>query len=80
MVTKARHEPMPHTHAHHLLNPLRGLILSPRGLVKRLDLKPNATVLELGHRRAEVEALSLITDAGFEARLRAGEVESRCHL
>jgi ubiquinone/menaquinone biosynthesis C-methylase UbiE len=48
MVTKARYEPMPHTHAHHLLNPLRGLVLSPKGLAKRLDLEPDSTVLELG--------------------------------
>jgi len=40
--------PMPHTHASHLLNPLRGLLLSPGGLVRRLDLKPDFTVLELG--------------------------------
>jgi ubiquinone/menaquinone biosynthesis C-methylase UbiE len=39
---------MPHTEAHHLLNPLRGLILSPKGLLKRLDLEPDSTVLELG--------------------------------
>jgi ubiquinone/menaquinone biosynthesis C-methylase UbiE len=39
---------MPHTEAHHLLNPLRGLILSPKGLVKRLKLRPDSTVLELG--------------------------------
>jgi len=48
MTERHRHEPMPHTHAHHLLNPLRGLILSPKGLVKRLNLRPDATVLELG--------------------------------
>lgn len=47
-MTRARHEPMPHTEAHHLLNPLRGLILSPRALVRRLKLRPDSTVLELG--------------------------------
>lgn len=47
-MTERRQGPMPHTEAHHLLNPLRGLILSPKGLVKRLDLKPDSTVLELG--------------------------------
>ena len=45
-MTEHRHEPMPHTH--HLLNPLRGLILSPKGLVKRLNLRPDSKVLELG--------------------------------
>ncbi len=39
---------MPHTKARHLLNPLRNLILSPKSLVKRLDLGPNFRVLELG--------------------------------
>jgi ubiquinone/menaquinone biosynthesis C-methylase UbiE len=39
---------MPHTQAAHLLNPLRGLLLSPGDLVRRLDLKPDFTVLELG--------------------------------
>lgn len=48
MVTRQKHEPMPHTQAHHLLNPLRGLILSPKGLVRRLNLRPDSTVLELG--------------------------------
>jgi ubiquinone/menaquinone biosynthesis C-methylase UbiE len=48
MVTKQKYEPMPHTEAHHLLNPVRGLILSPKGLVKRLELQPDSTVLELG--------------------------------
>jgi ubiquinone/menaquinone biosynthesis C-methylase UbiE len=47
-MTERRHGPMPHTEAHHLLNPFRGLILSPKGLVKRLDLEPDSTVLELG--------------------------------
>ena len=40
--------PMPHTHAAHLLNPLRALALSPRTLVRRLELKPDFAVLELG--------------------------------
>jgi ubiquinone/menaquinone biosynthesis C-methylase UbiE len=42
------HQPMPYTHAPHLLNPIRSLILSPRTLVRRLSLKPDFTVLELG--------------------------------
>lgn len=48
MTTKELPEPMPYTEAHHLLNPLRGLILSPGKLVRRLNLKPDAQVLELG--------------------------------
>lgn len=40
--------PMPVARAPHLLNPIRGLALSPGSLVRRLDLKPNFTVLELG--------------------------------
>jgi len=40
--------PMSHTKAHHLLNPLRGLILSPKKLARRLGLKPVFSVLELG--------------------------------
>lgn len=51
MPTASKHEPgtpMPHTHAPHLLNPLRALVLSPGGLVRRLDLKPDFVVLELG--------------------------------
>ena len=40
--------PMPHTQARHLLNPLRGLVLSQGGLVRCLELKPDDTVLELG--------------------------------
>ena len=39
---------MPHTEAHHLLDPLRSLLLSPRRLVARLNLKPDFVVLELG--------------------------------
>ncbi len=39
---------MPHTHAAHLLNPLRALVLSPGALVRRLRLEPDFTVLELG--------------------------------
>lgn len=50
MAKNPKHEPrpMPHTKARHLLNPLRNLILSPKSLVKRLDLGPNFRVLELG--------------------------------
>lgn len=48
MATKSRHEPMHFEHAPHLLNPLRGLVLSPKGLVKRLELRPDSRVLELG--------------------------------
>jgi ubiquinone/menaquinone biosynthesis C-methylase UbiE len=48
MVNKRKHEPIPHTEARHLLNPLRSLILSPRKLVQRLDLSPSSRVLELG--------------------------------
>lgn len=40
--------PMPHTEARHLLNPLRGLILSPRKLARRLGLEPEYSVLEVG--------------------------------
>jgi ubiquinone/menaquinone biosynthesis C-methylase UbiE len=39
---------MPHTEARHLLHPLRKLILSPKRLVQRLDLRPDSRVLELG--------------------------------
>lgn len=39
---------MPFKHAAHLLNPLRKLILSPKKLVGRLSLAPDATVLEVG--------------------------------
>lgn len=46
--THAPGTPMPHEQAHHLLNPFRAIILSPRGLVRRLDLKPHFNVLELG--------------------------------
>ncbi|MBN1882855.1 MAG: methyltransferase domain-containing protein [Deltaproteobacteria bacterium] len=48
MRTKERPEPMPYTEANHLLNPLRNLLLSPRKMVKRLGLRPDDTVLELG--------------------------------
>lgn len=48
MAKKHEPRPMPHTEAHHLLNPLRKLILSPRKLVQRLDLRPDSRVLELG--------------------------------
>jgi ubiquinone/menaquinone biosynthesis C-methylase UbiE len=51
MTASHKHEPgtpMPHTHAPHLLNPLRALVLSPGALVRRLKLKPDFRVLELG--------------------------------
>ena len=40
--------PMPYTQAGHLLHPLRKLLLSPKQLVRRLELRPDLTVLELG--------------------------------
>jgi len=40
--------PMPVSHAPHLLNPIRALVLSPGALVRRLELKPEFRVLELG--------------------------------
>jgi ubiquinone/menaquinone biosynthesis C-methylase UbiE len=40
--------PMSYERASHLLNPLRKLILSPKKMVRRLDLKKDARVLELG--------------------------------
>ncbi len=46
--TKRPGTPMPHELASHLLNPIRRLVLSPRGLVRRLALVPDASVLELG--------------------------------
>jgi hypothetical protein len=39
---------MSYEHAAHLLNPLRKFILSPKKLVKRLELRENSKVLELG--------------------------------
>lgn len=48
MANKQVPEPMPYTRAGHLLSPLRSLILSPKRLVSRLNLKPNSRVLELG--------------------------------
>ena len=50
MSTKNNHQhgPMPVERASHLLNPLRSLILSPGSLAKRLDLKNNSIVLEVG--------------------------------
>ncbi|GAB4342529.1 MAG: methyltransferase domain-containing protein [Candidatus Abyssubacteria bacterium] len=48
MASKHEPRPMPYTEAHHLLNPLRKLVLSPKKLVRRLDLKPDSAVLELG--------------------------------
>ncbi len=40
--------PMPPEYAPHLLSPVRGLVLSPGALVRRLGLVADATVLELG--------------------------------
>lgn len=40
--------PMPYTQALLLLNPMRALALSPEELVRRLNLRPEFTVLELG--------------------------------
>lgn len=51
MANHPKHEPgtpMPYTHALHLLNPLRAVVLSPGSLVRRLELQPDFTVLELG--------------------------------
>jgi ubiquinone/menaquinone biosynthesis C-methylase UbiE len=48
MAKKHEPGPMPYTQAHHLLNPLRKLVLSPKKLAQRLDLKPDSSVLELG--------------------------------
>ena len=45
---RAHDGPMPYTEAAHLLHPLRGLILSPKRLVSRLNLRPSDYVLELG--------------------------------
>lgn len=48
MAKERESRPCPHTEAHHLLNPLRRLIQSPRKLVRHLDLSPDSSVLELG--------------------------------
>jgi len=48
MRTKENPEPMPHTEARHLLNPLRKLFFPPGRMVRYLELHPNQTVLELG--------------------------------
>lgn len=50
MPTKREHAggPMPVSHAPHLLNPIRSLLLAPATLVRRLNLNPGATVLEVG--------------------------------
>jgi ubiquinone/menaquinone biosynthesis C-methylase UbiE len=40
--------PMPYTKAAHLLNPFREFLLSQRKMVKRLELKENYNVLEIG--------------------------------
>ncbi len=45
---KEEPRPMSHEHALHLLNPLRMLILSPKKLAKRLELRKESKVLELG--------------------------------
>jgi len=39
---------MPYTQAGFLLNPLRPLVLPPQTMVERLELHPQARVLELG--------------------------------
>jgi len=39
---------MPHAYASRLLNPIRGLALSPATLVRRLELRPDFPVLEPG--------------------------------
>lgn len=41
-------QPMPYTQAWCLLIPLRPLVLAPRTIVERLELRPDAQVLELG--------------------------------
>ena len=48
MSGKHKNGPMPHTKAGHLLSPLRSLVMSPRKLVSRLNLRPDSVVLELG--------------------------------
>ena len=49
MSVKHAHEgPMSYERAPQLLNPLRNLILSPKALVKRLDLRTDLQVLEVG--------------------------------
>lgn len=50
MPNRPGHEPgpIPFAQAGHLLHPLRRLILSPPGLVRRLSLEPDSAVLELG--------------------------------
>lgn len=48
MAKKHEAAPIPYTQAHHLLNPIRKLVLTPRKLVSRLELKPDSRVLELG--------------------------------
>lgn len=48
MAKKHEPRPMPYTEARHLLSPLRKLVLSPRKLAQRLELKPDSRVLELG--------------------------------
>jgi ubiquinone/menaquinone biosynthesis C-methylase UbiE len=51
MTPRRSHEagtPMPHACASRLLNPIRGLALSPATLVRRPELRPDLHVLELG--------------------------------
>lgn len=48
MAKKRESQPMPHTEAHHLLNPLRRLVQSPKKVLRHLDLRPDSSVLELG--------------------------------
>jgi ubiquinone/menaquinone biosynthesis C-methylase UbiE len=40
--------PMPFTRAKHLLNPFRAFLLSPKKMVKRLELEDKYAVLEIG--------------------------------
>jgi ubiquinone/menaquinone biosynthesis C-methylase UbiE len=48
VMERKEHEPMHFSHAKHLLNPLRKIIQSPKGLVKKIGIRPNHNVLELG--------------------------------
>lgn len=40
--------PMPYTKATHLLNPFREFLLSQKKMIKRLELKKDYAVLEIG--------------------------------
>lgn len=39
---------MRYSHAKHLLHPLRNLIQSPKKLIKKLDIRSDYNILELG--------------------------------